>query len=109
MKGRRRLTLVTEQREKLERIAHNDPKPFRKRRARALLLIADGHAPYWVAEHGLDKPVSPDQVYEWLNRFLADDFEALAIRPGRGRKPALFRHDLATSSGVSAQPGTHTA
>lgn len=109
MKERRTLTLEHEQREKLERIAHNDPKPFRKRRARALLLIADGASPNWVAKHGLDKPVTPDQVYTWLNRFLADGFEALAIRPGRGRKPALFRHDMATSAQVSAESGAYTA
>ncbi len=101
MRERRRLVLDAGQRERLERIARNDPKPFRKRRARALLQIAEGESIYWVAKYGLDKPVSYDQVHAWLNRFLAEGFEGLAIRSGRGRKPALFRHDMATSTGVS--------
>jgi hypothetical protein len=109
MRERRTLVLDAGQRERLERIARNDPKPFRKRRARALLQIADGHSAYWVAKYGLDKPVGVDQVYEWLNRFLAKGIEGLAIRPGRGRKPALFRYDMATSTRISGDTDSQGA
>lgn len=93
MKEQRTLVLSNDERSALERMARNDPKPHMKRRARALLLIADGQAPYRVARHSLDKPIASNQVYTWLDRYQAEGIKGLAIRRGRGRKPAYFpRH-----------------
>jgi hypothetical protein len=35
----------------------------------ALLKVAEGEAPYWVACHGLLKGRQPDTVYGWLARY----------------------------------------
>jgi hypothetical protein len=95
MAQRRTLTLTPAERHALERMRTTDPKPYRRQRALALLRIADGHTPHWVALHGLGHPVSPDQVYTWLSRYQAEGRAGLTIRPGRGRKPACFRLELA--------------
>ena len=97
MSERRTLALSDAEHYALKRMARSHAKVYRRRRAQALLLIAEGHTPSWVAHHGLDKPVAPDQVYTWLNRYQQEGIEGLAIRPGRGRKPAHFPAQPASS------------
>lgn len=104
MTKRRTLVLDDAQRSALEKMARHAQVHMR-RRGRALLLIADGYAPYWVARHGLDKPIAANQVYMWLNRYQAEGIGGLVIRPGRGRKPAYFPAFLASGVRASVQSG----
>ena len=66
------------------------PTAYQRERAAALLKIADGQSAAAVARTGLLRPRQPDTVYRWLARFRAEGIAGLAIRPGRGRKPAAY-------------------
>jgi DNA-binding PadR family transcriptional regulator len=76
---RRTLVLTDEQRAELERIRDRDKRPYLRVRAAALLKIAAGASPHWVACHGLLKPVAPDTVYRWLNDWEREPH--LRVRP----------------------------
>lgn len=86
---RRTLTLSTDQRQDLTDALRHHPKPYVRERAAALLKIADGVAPFQVAQSGLLHPRDPDTLYAWLDRYEADGLSGLLIRPGRGRHPAF--------------------
>lgn len=60
------LELSVEERIELTRILNRDRRPYLRERAAALLKIADGASPHWVALHGLLKVRKPDTVYAWL-------------------------------------------
>jgi len=47
----------------------HDARSFVRERAAALLKIADGRSPHWVAKNGLLKSRDPDTVYSWLAIF----------------------------------------
>ena len=49
MAKRRTLKLTEEQRKELEHLRDHDPRPYVRERCAALLKIADGKAPHWVA------------------------------------------------------------
>lgn len=66
---RRHLDLTDTERCQLVRTRDRDKRPYQRERAAALLKIADGQAPYFVALHGLLKPRSPNTVYRWLNAY----------------------------------------
>ena len=83
------LVLSPEDRTALERQRNTAPKPFQRERAAALLKVADGLSPAWVARHGLLRPHKRTTVYTWVRRFRLEGLASLSIRPGRGRKPAL--------------------
>lgn len=89
MPTQRALVLTEEQRQALLRIRDTDPKPYRRERAAALLKVASGIPAAHVARSGLLRRRKPDTVYGWLNRFLEAGIAGLALRPGRGRKPAF--------------------
>jgi len=72
MARRRTLTLGTKQRQELMQHRDHDPRPYVRERCAALLKIADGKAPYWVARHGLLKGRDADTLYSWLNLYEAD-------------------------------------
>lgn len=99
---RRTLTLTEAERRALERKARSDPEPSMRRRCQAILLVADGHAPYWVARRGLTPPATPETVYVWLNRYEREGIGGLAIRPGRGRKPNYFPSETVDRMGDGA-------
>jgi transposase len=42
-----------------------------------------------VGLHRLLKHRRPDTVYEWVRRYRAEGIGGLAVKPGRGRKPAF--------------------
>lgn len=63
----RTLKLTDKQRQELIHHRDHDPQPHVRERCAALLKIADGKAPYWVARQGLLKKRDPDAVYNWLN------------------------------------------
>jgi Helix-turn-helix domain len=88
--SQRHLILSDAQRGDLMRLRDHAPKPYLRERAAALLKVAEGTAAAWVARGGLLRPREPMTVYDWLNRFEEKGIAGLAIRPGRGRKPAFF-------------------
>ena len=65
----RTLTITAEQREQLRQLRDHDPRPQVRERCAALLKVADGARPHWIARHGLLKPRDPDTVYTWLAWF----------------------------------------
>jgi hypothetical protein len=89
MAQRRTLELSAAERAELNDHMNNDPRPYIRERCAALLKIANGASPHFVALHGLLKRRDPDSVYAWLNRYQQEGFAGLVIRPGRGRKPAF--------------------
>jgi len=89
MPPHRTVTLTEEERTLLVDLRDHAPLPSLRERAAALLKIVAGMRPAVVARSGLLRPCAPDTVYDWLNRWLADGPDGLAIREGRGRKPAF--------------------
>ena len=89
MPAPRQLVLSEQQRHALLRMRDLDPKPYRRERAAALLKVADGTPAAQVARHGLLRRRKPDTLYAWLDRFQEAGIAGLALRPGRGRKPAF--------------------
>ncbi len=77
------------ERAKLEAWVKNPPKPYLRKRARAILLVAEGQPLYKVAAHSRIR-VHRTTVSAWVQRYLAEGIEGLKVRPGRGRKPAFF-------------------
>lgn len=97
MAPRRTLKLSEEQRITLEEMRDKHPKAYLRQRAAALLKIAAGDSPNKVANFGLHKKIEVDQIYTWLDRYLAYGICGLYIRPGRGRKAAFFPPQPAAS------------
>src|SRR5258706_6816671 len=85
------------------RLRDQAPKPYLRERAAALLKVAAGQSAAAVARSGLLRSRKPDTIYTWLDRFLIDGIDALAIQSGRGRKGAFSplrpRPDRSTRSG----------
>jgi hypothetical protein len=65
----RTLTLPETDRQTLVEARAHHPAPAVRERAAALLKIADGRRPHWVAHHGLLQPRDPDTIYGWLERY----------------------------------------
>jgi len=63
---RRTLSLTESQRQELVKYRDHDTRPYVRERCAAILKVADGKAPYWVARQGLLKERDPDTVYSWL-------------------------------------------
>ena len=63
-----RLTLELTPTQEQELIQHrdHDARHDVRERCAALLKIAAGRSPHWVAKHGLLKERDPDAVYNWL-------------------------------------------
>jgi hypothetical protein len=72
-----RLTLLTWQR------ATTVPAG-RARRARLLLLLADGMT---ITEAAATVGLSRRHSYKWIRRFVQEGLEGLADKPGRGHRP----------------------
>ena len=83
MAARRTLTLTAQQRQELVQIRDHDRRPYMREHAAALLKIAAGLSPHWVAGFGLLKRRDPDTIYGWLEEYLAHG----TIRP----RPACRR------------------
>jgi transposase len=82
--------LTAEEREELEQVRDTHPKAYLRERAAAILKIAEGMSGLQVSQAGLLKRRDPDTVYRWVQRYRAQGLAGLAIRAGRGRKPAYF-------------------
>jgi hypothetical protein len=70
------------------------PVPYARERAAAVLKVAAGWSVRRVATEGLLQPRRPETVGDWVDRFLERGVVALAVRPGRGRKPAYAQAGL---------------
>ncbi len=85
----RTLSLTEERRDELLEMRDRDPRPDAREKAAALLKIAEGKAPHWVARNGLLKRRDPDTVYGWLNCYEARGARGLYEKrhggPRRGR------------------------
>ncbi len=88
----RTLQLANRARRELEQHRDHDERPYVRERCSALLKIADGHAPHWVAQHGLLKPRDPDTVYGWLDLYEQEGLAGLIVhRHGGPRGRSLRR------------------
>ena len=83
------LELSEGERRELERIRDHHPKPYVRERAAAILKLADGLSARFIALFGLLKKRDPETVGAWRRLYLAEGINGLAIKPGRGRKPAF--------------------
>lgn len=84
-----KLELTSAQRQELEVMRDQSPKPYLRERAAALLKIADGQSGLATARTGLLKPRLPDTIYAWVKRYRARGVAGLQQSAGRGRKPAF--------------------
>lgn len=92
MASQRTFALSWEQRQELETHRDHDPRPYVRERCAALLKIAQGNAPYWVARYGLLKRRQPDTVYGWLARYQKEGLAGLlAHRQGGNRRGGFDR------------------
>ena len=90
MYQRRTLALSDEQRTELLYHRDHDSKPYVRERCAALLKIADGQAPYAVANTGLLKNRDPDTVYAWLDYYQNEGLPGLlAHQHGGNRRGCL--------------------
>jgi transposase len=62
------------------------PQPYIRERSAAMLKIADGHSPHWVARQGLLRPRDPDTVYGWLNCLESEGIEGLCAHAHGGAR-----------------------
>lgn len=69
MAQRRTMELAYEQREELLWHRDHDPRPYVRERCAAVLKVAEGWTPYWIAQHGLLKQRDPDTLYAWLDSY----------------------------------------
>lgn len=83
------LEVTADQRAELERLRDTSPRPYLRKRAAALLKVADGVSPTAVAGSGLLRRRKYHTMVARLRRYQADGVAGLVIRPGRGRKPAF--------------------
>jgi hypothetical protein len=90
MRGRKlsfSVMLSDEERAELERWQRSTIMPAGlAKRARALLLLAEGMA---LKDVVVRCDLAPRIVRKWARRFIAERMAGLRDRPGRGRKPAF--------------------
>lgn len=63
----RTLTLTEGQEQALTTLRNQTKDEYIRERCAALLKVAGGKTPHWVARHGLLKPRDPDTIYGWLD------------------------------------------
>ncbi len=69
----------------------HDSRLFVRERAAAILKIADGRSPHWVAKNGLLRPRDPDTVYSWLALFKAESVKGLEAHQHGGYRGHTLR------------------
>jgi len=78
----------------LEEAVHHHPFPYVRERCAALLKMAQGHSPHWVAQHGLLQPRDPDSVYQWLQWYQNEGIIGLiGHRHGGPHRSRLRSHE----------------
>jgi len=73
----RTLTLTQAQEQALTTLRDQTKDEYVRERCAALLKIAAGQSPHWVAQQGLLRPRDPDTVYGWLNIYEAEGIAGL--------------------------------
>ena len=86
--GRWKLILSPKERGRLLRFRNRHRLPYLRERVAALLKIAEGKSPHWVACHGLLKVRDPEVVCTWLQRYMRSGVSGLFQKP-RGRSDGL--------------------
>lgn len=106
MPAAKKLILNEKQRQGLEAWTKNPPKPYLRRKAWALLLVAQGKAVYQAAQ---DRRVHANRVTvsNWIQKFEAQGLEGLKQAKGQGRKPSFFPSPQERSAKGSSHPFTH--
>lgn len=89
MPRRIRVHLTEAQIKELELVRHQDPKPFMRERASAVLKVAQGQLVSEVAKNGLLIPHEPETVHSWIKSYLQAGVAGWKIRKGRGRKASF--------------------
>lgn len=77
MAQRRTLTLTAAQCQELIEHRDHNPRPYVRERCAAILKIAEGKSPHWVAWRGLLKARDPDTAYGWLKRYQTEGLAGL--------------------------------
>lgn len=85
----RAVTLSAAQRGELLRLRDRHALPYVRERCAAILKVAAGEPVRRVALSGLLRPRREETVGAWIDRYLAEGPAGLAVRQGRGRKPAF--------------------
>ena len=86
MPKRHELSLTTAETEELLRHRDHHQRPDVREKAAALLKIADGNSPHWVATSGLLKSRDPDTVSGGLKIYHAESFHGLIGRQHGGAR-----------------------
>lgn len=86
MAQRRTIVLTTEQRRELTECRDHHRRPDMRERCAAILKIAGGHSPHWVAQQGLLRTRDPDTVYGWLTTYQTHGIVGLIGRRHGGRR-----------------------
>jgi transposase len=95
------ISLTVEQRAELEHARKHHSKPYMREKCAAILKVADGQSCKDVAASGLLNTHAPDTISDWLKAYLEHGLQALAVHPGRGRKPAFSPCGKAKQEGKS--------
>ena len=96
----KQLTLSENQKQELEAWIKNPPKPYLRRKARALLLVGSGKAVYKAAQ---DRRVHANRVTvsAWVEKYAQQGLDGLKQAKGQGRKPGFSPSANKRSSGRS--------
>ena len=84
MARRRSLNLSESIQKELMDYRDHDPRPYVRERCGAILKIAEGKSPHWVALHGLLKKRDPDTLYNWLEIYQQQGVKGLIDRQHGG-------------------------
>ena len=81
---RRTLPLSEEARRELIEYRDHDSRPYVRERCGALVKIAQGESPHFVALHGLLQERDPDTLYSWLEIYQLEGLKGLMDRQHGG-------------------------
>jgi hypothetical protein len=98
----RTIALTADEAATLAEARDNHPVPYARERAAAVLKVAAGQSVRRVAADGLLKARRAETVGDWVDRYLERGVAALAVRPGRGRKPAYAKAGLSREAAAEA-------
>lgn len=85
--------LTADERADLEGLVLRGTPAHLREKAAALLHLADGLSASAVARTSGLRPRNRKTVSAWRARYQAEGLAGLAVRPGRGRKPAFSPSD----------------
>ncbi len=94
----------------LQEGARHHPHPQARERCAAVLKVAEGHSPHWVAKHGLLITRDPDSLYQWLRYYEEGGIVALLSRRHGGPHRRRLRPEgpsarTPATSSRAPQPG----